>query len=199
MGFIIFVVALIFIVPNVIDAIKKAERHNEFAREREEQLRCEREEKQKEEEQKQRALQQQKDLVVRYKNSMLIQEAIQAICNGDPETNLPEKIVITNNYIQGTNNGRTLTYDFAAHRVKSLPSVIKVVRGWDELKFIVKPQVAMADALNLLLNNCYVIQNISKQDFQRCTDCDGDSYTLVTYTSDHVTMVLKSTLPNRNF
>ena len=37
MGFIIFVVALIFIVPNVIDAIKKAERNEKLAREREEQ------------------------------------------------------------------------------------------------------------------------------------------------------------------
>ena len=122
MGFIIFVVALIFIVPNVIDAIKKAERNEKLAREREEQLKREREEKKKEEVQKQGALQQQKDLVIRYKNSVLIQEAIQAICNGDPKTTLPEKIVITNNYIQGTNNGRTLTYDFAVHRVKSLGS-----------------------------------------------------------------------------
>ena len=199
MGFIIFVVALIFIVPNVINAIKEAERRDKFKREQEELLRHEREEKQKEEEQKLRALQQQKDLVVRYKNSKLIAEAIQTICDGDLERTLPAQIVITNNYIQGTTNERTLTYNFAAHQIKPLPTVIKTVRGWDELKFVVKPQVAMADALNLLLDNRYVIQKVSKEDFSRHTDCDGDSYTLVTYTSDYVSLVLKSTLPNREF
>lgn len=199
MGLIVFVVALVFIIPNVINAIKEAERRDKFKREQEEQLRREREKKQKEDEQKQQALQQQKDLVVRYKNSKLIAEVIQTICDGDPERILPTQIVITNTYIQGTTNGRTLTYNFAEHRIKPLPTIIKTVVGWDELKYVVKPQVAMADALNLLLDNRYVIQKISKEDFSHHTDCDGDSYTLVTYTSDYVTMVLKSALPNKEF
>ena len=198
-GVLIIIAVIIFIVPNVIDAMKEADKKARYEEELRVQRKNEEEEKRKEEEAKQKRLQEQKDLVVHYKNSMLIQEVIQTICNGNSKKTLPEKIVITNNYIQGINNGQTLTYDFATHRVKSFPYVIKSVLGWDELKFVVRPQVAMADALNLLLNNRYVIQNISKQDYQRCTYSDGEPYTVITYTSDHVTMVLKSTLPNKEF
>lgn len=159
----------------------------------------EQEKRRAEDARKQEAVEQQKKRIEQYKNSPLTKEVIRVICDGNPYTSYPEKIVITNDFIQGNRNGKTFTYDFSANRVHSFKQVIRTVLDNEDLKYIVRPQIAMAEALNFLLGNNYEIHDNAKRDVNLRTDCDGDTYATITYISDHVTMVLKSTLPNKHF
>lgn len=183
----------------IVKILKKAYRNNQRRKQEEERIAREIAEKRKEEEDKQKALRAQQQLIEKFKSSPLIKEIIYTICFGDQQLP-PHKIVITYNGIQGERSGQTVAYDFSSHRVHSpFSPVIRTVSNNEELKYIIKPQIAMAEALNSLLGYAYVIYDNAKQDVNCHTDCDGDSWTTTTYVSDHVTMVLKTTLPNRHF
>lgn len=156
------------------------------------------EEKIAEEKRKQDLLDQQNRLINQYKGSPLVRDVINTISGGEPY-NTPEEIIITDNWISGNRRGEVFTYDFAANRVHSFRPVITVVHHYDELEYVVRPQIAMAETLNFFFDNKFVIYDNAKQQVDRHTDSDGDSYTIITYTSDHVKMVLESTLPNKSF
>lgn len=148
---------------------------------------------------KQDLLKQQQDLVEKYKNSPVTIEMLRVICGGFPPVHFPTKITIFNNYVQSETSTQKRTYDFAQHRIHSLEWVFKIVHKREDLKYVVKPQIAMAQAINALLSNKYQVSDYAKENMNFKTDSDGDSYTTITYESDHVVMVLKDTLPNRTF
>ena len=152
-----------------------------------------------EKQRKQDILKQQQDLVEKYKNSPVTIEMLRVICGGFPPMHFPTKITIFNNCVQSETSTQKRTYDFAQHRIHSLEWVFKIVHKREDLKYVVKPQIAMAEAINSLLSNKYQISDYAKENMNFKTDSDGDSYTTITYESDHVVMVLKDTLPNRTF
>ncbi len=183
----------------IVKVLKKIYDKNSRRQQEEERIAREIAEKRRAEEEKQKALQEQQQLMEKFKSSPLTKEIVHAICFGDQQLP-PQKITITCNCIQGEHSGQTATYDFASHRVHSpFPHVIRSVHNVEDLKYIVKPQMAMAEALNILFGHLYVIYDYAKCNTNYHTDCNGDSYTITTYASDHVTMVLKTTLPNRRF
>lgn len=108
------------------------------------------EEKIAEEKRKQDLLDQQNRLINQYKGSPLVRDVINTISGGEPY-NAPEEIVITDNWISGNRRGEVFTYDFAANRVHSFRPVITVVHHYDELEYVVRPQIAMAETLNFSL------------------------------------------------
>lgn len=133
------------------------------------------------------------ELIERYKNSPLTAEMLTTICSS---INYPTKIVIYNDKIQSITNETVHTYNFSEHRVHAFETVIKSVEQREKLKQIARPQVAMAEAINILLDNKYKIYDNAKETFHSYTHSEGH---YITYASDHVTMVLKDTLPNRTF
>lgn len=151
-----------------------------------------------EENRKKEAVEQQNKLTEHYKNSPMIKEILSVISGGSSKRNTPDQIVIKNHCIQGLVDGEMFTYDFAANRVHALPSVIRTINSREELKYVVRPQMAIADGINSLLGNMYAIYDNAKETTNFHTDIDGDSYTTITYSSDHITMVLKTTLPNKH-
>ena len=143
-------------------------------------------------------LKQQKDLIDRFISSDTTREMLLVICNGDPQQNLPREIVIRDNSITGYHADGVCTFDFASNRVNSFYPVGGVALDRDEFKYLVRPQVAMAEALNKLLSNQYAISDNASVETNRHTDCDGDPYYIYTYNSSSVKMVLKNTLPDRS-
>lgn len=189
-------IGVLLLLPAVITVVVKAIDRKSYEEEMAEKARQER---LAEENRKIEAIEQQNKLTEQYKNSPLIKEVIDVMSDGYPHTNVPETITIFNNCIQGKRCGKTFTYDFATNRVHFFGPVIRTVNNQEEFKYVVRPQIAMAEAINSFLGNEYEIYDNAKQDANFHTDIDGDSYTTITYISDHVTMVLKSTLPNKHF
>ena len=144
-------------------------------------------------------LREQARLVEKYKNSPIVTEMLRVLCGAYPPTLLPIQITICDNCVKCSNSETTRMYSFSQHRIDSFKPVIRTVFSREELKYIVRPQIAMADAINARFSNKYHISDYAKEEFKYYKDSDGDSYTTITYVSDHVVMVLKDTLPNRTF
>lgn len=139
-----------------------------------------------------------KDLILRYAKSELTAKLLFIIGNHNPIKNPPEEIVIYDDRILGKYGDNIFTFDFAEHRVFPFDHV--VWGGEDkELKYVVKPQLAMAQAINILLDSKYAVMDHARTNYSHHEYSDGELYTTVSYTSDHVVMKLKSTLPNRSF
>lgn len=141
----------------------------------------------------------QRDLILRYTKSELTQQVIQVICDGNPGLCMPEEITIRDDSIQSRLGNKLLCYDFAANRVHNFTHVHEYCRPPEEKEFVVKPQMAMAEAINSLLGGKYSILDRAKIDHSSFQDIDGDLHYTCTYISDHVIMKLASTLPNKSF
>ena len=193
LGIQLLLAAVITIVLKITTAIQDKKRKEDIAKKK-------KKEKLSEERRKQALLNQQNNLINQYKNSPLVKDVVNTISRGMP-SNAPEEIVITNNWIRGSRQGEVFTYDFTANRVHAFETVFIVTHNdiEDELKYVARPQIAMAEALNSFFDNKFIIFDRAKQTYDIDTDSDGDTYTTETYTSDHVKMVLESTLPNKSF
>ncbi len=142
---------------------------------------------------------QQEGLVVRYMNSPVVQEMLNTLCNGDKQ-HLPEEFIIRDNGVQSRISGRILEYDFAVHRVPFLKAAHGYWRSdqWQSKyaeECIIRPQMALAEAINRLFDNEYDLIDHGKTDFREVEIYD-ESYLSFTYSSDHVVMRLK---PTKNF
>ena len=140
----------------------------------------------------------QKDLILRYAQSDLTAKLLFTIGDHDPINNPPDEILIYNDRILGRYKEKTIAFDFAEHRVFAFEPVIWTGEYVD-LKYVVKPQISMAQAINILLQGKYHISDQGRENYSHKMDDDGKLYTTVTYISDHVVMKLKSTMPNRSF
>lgn len=197
LGLLLIAPGIIAIIINIVKALNE---HAERARREAETKERERAQKQAEEEEKQKILQQQHSLTERYKTSALTKKVIRVISAGEPFVRFPEEIIIADTYIQGKVGRETYTFDFAANQVVNFEQASCLAYREDELKYkVVRPQLAMADALNTLLDDKYVIHDHANRQYHDRQDCDGDWYSFFIYNSDHTTMVLKSTLPNKHF
>jgi len=117
---------------------------------------------------------------------------------GEIPHNHPEEIVITNTYISGKSQGKSFTYDFAANGVHSFNAVYQTIDSISEEKYIIRPQMAMAEALNYLFNNKYIIEDHADRQHYTNTSYE-ETHHWVAYKSNHVKMVLASTLPSKYF
>ena len=143
------------------------------------------------EKQKKEALETQRNLVIRYRNSELTKEILEYICCVDGRRTSPESIEIYNDRVVGKTKNEIQEYNFTAHRVGRLNTVIEVAGNREAFNYLVKPQMALAQAINSLLANQYNICDNAKIDYKYKTDSYGDSRITYTYTSDHVTMERK--------
>ena len=140
----------------------------------------------------------QAELVRRYQNSPLTMEILNHISGGDVSSRKPEEIIITDNGIQGVTAGVSRAYSFLENRAPSFQSVFAWYGGVDNTKEedIVRPQMAMAEAINHLLGESYYIVDRACRHPQRMEFDDSEGFSLVSYESKDVKMTLK---PNKIF
>lgn len=148
---------------------------------------------------KQGQLNRQADLIKKYTNSPDTIEMLRVICGSYPPAQFPTKIIINDGSVQGEVNHNIRLFSFSVYRIFSFPVVIETVSNRDELKYVVKPQIALAHAVNALLSNQYVIYDQAEEKINRHTYSDGETYTSITYISRSVLLVRKDTVPNRTF
>lgn len=138
-GWLVFIVIMIFLIPNIIDQWSK-----KAAQAEEEEARRTEEEKRK----KEYAL-----LVEKYAASELTKKILNQICNGNYEMNRPEKIVIRCDEIESTLHGCHYSFDFKQNRVKPLHHD----GDWN-----VNPTMAMADVFNRFMGGEYAVHKDSR-------------------------------------
>lgn len=149
-------------------------------------------EQKKEKEEKQRQKSEHQKLEEKYAASPLTREIIRTISDGTGRK--PEEITIYNDHVSGRTNGVMRTYDFKANRVPIFESAIKF--SSDEVideSFLVRPQIAIATAINRILGGEYSITDMAKRSAERKDFSDGDFYIQYGYISEHVIMRLKAT------
>ena len=189
----LFVFLLYYITIQILKASHRAaERKAQIAAEKK--AAQEREAAQKRElEARQQKLEKQKQLVQQYTNSSLTKQMLNIICKGNPQKYLPSEILIYNNRIQGVHGAEICSFDFAANRVQPLAHAHAFSRNYDDIHCLIKPQIAMAEAINTLLGNNYNIEDYADEQLDFRTDSFGDEYHTYSYTSNHVKMIIKST------
>lgn len=124
----------------------------------------------------------QRNLIKKYGSSHLLPEILQAL--HVDRRQLPEEITIYDDRIQATTNGQTRSYRFAEHRVPFLTSVEVEDRAEEFTEDFLRPQVAMAEAINQLLGKEYDIMDNAIR--------DRDNF-WIRYKSNYVLMRLKAT------
>lgn len=150
-------------------------------------------------ERKRKTIAAQNELALQYRTSPLTIEVLRVLCGSNSFENPPEIITIYDNYIHGESHENSAIYDFAANRVHALDNATNFGLTRDDAECIVKPQIALAQAINALLDDKYDIFDHADRGMKKHTFSDGDSYYTYSYKADHVTMVLRSTLPNKSF
>lgn len=139
----------------------------------------------------QKKLQPQIDLFNRYANSPLLQTILSDLEIG--RTCLPEEIAIYDDRIQATVVGQCRTYGFAVHRVPFLEPAYESCNLNDfQLDYVLRPQIAMADAINYLLGDEYDIIDKASFSSEECHHSDGESYYWRTYKSNYVILRRKA-------
>lgn len=140
---------------------------------------------------KQAALERQKELEDKFVNSPLTREIIQTIRGG--ANDLPEEIVVYDDRVTGRTNGVTRTYDFIANRVPIFDQVYECKVESIKKEPLLRPQVALGNAINRILNGQYDVSDKAICRLERGSHSDGEIYFIEHYTSDHVLLRLKAT------
>ena len=190
---IIVVLAIVVIVVMIKAANKKQREEENEWRQREEAAKRQIEENKKKKE-REEAILKQNQLVEKYASSPLTREIIRTISDGTGRK--PEEITIYNDHISGCTNGTVRTYNFKVNRIPIFDSAIKYDGELIDESCLVRPQVAMAAAINRMLGGEYSINDIAKRSREVETYRDGDTRTIYGYTSNYVIMRLK---PTNNF
>lgn len=190
-GIFLLIPAVFVIVKKIVNAISYHVNDKHYEKERKEAMEREKQERQQA---RQQSIEAQRQLVEHYKNSNVTHEVLNTICKMRPGVNYPERIEIFDERIQALYHGELLSYNFADHRVHSFAPAYKTVWRDEELEEILRPQIAMANAINALLYNKYVIR-----DNATLNRSGNKNHTFTTYSSKNVLLILKTTLPNREF
>lgn len=140
---------------------------------------------------KQESLARQKSLEDKYFNSPVTRQIIDAISDGTGR--LPEEITIYDDCVTGCTNGQMRTFGFAINRVPVLDQVYKCMVESGEEEQLLRPQVALGNAINHILNGQYDVSDKAIRRLEQRSYSDGEIYFLHHYTSDHVLLRLKAT------
>ena len=154
-----------------------------------------RREMRKQKKEREEALLKQKQLEEKYAVSALTKEIIRTISDGTGRK--PEEIEVYNDHVSGRTNGAIRTFDFASNRVENLKNAVEVITGdrIDEEKLL-RPQLALASAINRILGGEYSITDMAKRSAKKIDYSDGDYSIQYGYFADRVIMRLK---PTNNF
>lgn len=139
----------------------------------------------------QAALARQKELEDKYFNSPLTRKILDGISDGTGR--LPEEITIYDDRVTGCTNGQVRTFGFAANRVPIFDQVYKYKVGSIKEELLLRPQVALGNAINRILNGQYDVSDKAIRRLERGSYSDGEIYFIEHYTSDHVLLRLKAT------
>lgn len=188
---IIFIVLTVVAIVIYIKVANKIQREEDIKRvQRDEAVKRQIEEN-KERNKREEAVLKQNQLVKKFTSSPLTREIIRTVSNGTGRK--PEEILIYNDRILGRTNGAVRTYDFRVNRVPLFTSAIKYGGEFIDERILVRPQVAMAEAINCIMGGEYDINDMAKRSHDMRTDRDGDIRVIHGYTSDYVLMRLKPT------
>lgn len=191
---IIFIVLTVVAIVILIKVANKSQREEDFKRVQREEAAKRQIEENKKKKEREEALLKQKQLVEKYAGSPLTRSIIRAI--SDSAGHKPEEITIYNDHITGCTNGVVRTYDFRVNRVPFFSPAIKYAGELIDESRLIRPQVAMAEAINRVLGGEYRVNDIAKRSREEEMRRDGDTRTVYGYISDHVVMRLK---PTNNF
>lgn len=127
------------------------------------------------------------EMVEHYRNSLLLRQILRTI--GTAGTGLPEKIVITHTGVTGEAGGVVRRFDFEENQEQCLGRLDVCFlpseeAGLWEADYLPQPQVAMAEAINLLTQSEYRIIDFAS----RSVTCLPDGRLCVEYRSDYVEM-----------
>lgn len=152
-------------------------------------------EKQQKIRQEQRAqiLQQQQNLIQQYANSDLLIQILNYICKGNYTSYKPREIIINHDNIQSDFSDHRITYDFLSNRVPLFKTIWASIGDNPVEEVLVRPQVAMAEAINYLMDNNYNIYDKAKWTSQKVQHDDTHCTYLYHYESNYVLMQLKAT------
>ena len=166
------ITVIIKIVKKLIEnGARRRERKKEDAR-----LRAEWEAKEKK---KLSQLKVQEDLIESFKIGMPIKRLIADICNDSPNHAVPEEITIFDDRVEVILQGSAKVFNFSSYGIREFPVVCEFVERKGEMKYVVKPQLALAEALNTLLSDQYIIYDHADENNRRTL-----------YTSKYVTLYL---------
>ena len=138
-------------------------------------------------------------LIERYATGELLPMALNYICKGDYTQFIPERIIVRDDCIQGVLNGELIEFNFAKSRIENLEHVCWVYSADDSFDDYVRPQVAMAEAINRLMKNEYEICDRGDLAMRERDFGDGDVHYWYIYTSRFVELNSKQMMPNRSF
>lgn len=178
---IVIVVITVIIAKKVVR--RKREKRIEVER-REQWLRAQREEQAL----KEQKLFEQRNLLNTYKNSNQLILMLNSLCGTGNGRKLPDTIRIDNEGVTATCDGVSTSYSFIHHRLPKLPYADGSGTDTFEeyVQYIVRPQVAMAEAINSLLSYEYDICDKAKRWHN-----EFDGKVTFFYASDYVIMTLK--------
>lgn len=191
---IIFIVLTVVAIVILIKVANKSQRAEDIKRVQRDEAAKRQIEENKKKKEREEALLKQKQLVEKYAGSPLTRSIIRAI--SDSAGHKPEEITIYNDHITGCTNGVVRTYDFRVNRVPFFSPAIKYAGELIDESRLIRPQVAMAEAINRVLGGEYRVNDIAKRSREEEMRRDGDTRTVYGYISDHVVMRLK---PTNNF
>lgn len=129
----------------------------------------------------------QQSLVKKYKSSEQLAYAMDYLCGAEAARRLPDTIRIDNEGIVATSNGQRISFNFVQHRLPKLPVVSEGGTCYYE-QYIIRPQVAIAEAINNLLSYEYDIRDNAKTTYTKYDDEEKFTWR---YVSDYVIMTLK--------
>lgn len=132
----------------------------------------------------------QQELYKTYLNSPLLQTILNTISGGNYQLSKPYEIYIYDDCVKGVCTDGTRVFDFNKNRVQHLEQVCSSQWRRNCEEFLVRPQVALAAAINTVMGCEYTVYDLAKRLY------DNDDPTIYGYISDYVCMKLK---PNRHF
>lgn len=127
----------------------------------------------------------QQRLYEKYLNSPLLIRILNTISGGDYQLSKPHEINIYDYYVEGLCADGTHIFDFNVNRVEHLEHVGSPGFRRNCEEYLVRPQVALADAINTAMGGEYNVNDCAMRSY----DDDFDGYF---YSSDHVCMKLKA-------
>lgn len=139
------------------------------------------------------SLLEQKRLVNEYANSDLVKHILNYICNGNYKSYRPREIIITHENIKSDISGKITIYDFISNRVPVFKQVSSCIDKENPETHLIRPQVAMAEAINIIMEHEYeIIDNAERIYKEICYNSDERGL-LIIYKSNYVVMRLKAT------
>ena len=196
-------VGIYFLLPGIITVVWKIAKwiidRTRIDKEHIDRLNREKAEQEAKEQEKRDILKKQAELEQEYTNSPSTIKMLREICGGYPPVRLPTSITIDDYSIQAESGGTVRTCNFSQYRMENFRYVVKGAFDREDLQYVVKPQIALAKAINSLLSGKYYISDYAKREVEHKTDCEGERYTVYWYQSDHVVLTLNHTSPNRTF